>query len=457
MIFRDFFIKSSWLKMISVLLIISSEASAESKTIYIDSNATMNLNSQDLTKLLTQDSNNISKNPNAKLAATPLPIPVSPERKISIPVPLKQEAVQQPKPQEEKEIDITKATSPVSTSNIAIPVPLKQEAVQQPKPQEEKAQTHKKTAPTPQHHTNHKTENKKHDVHHAQKVKQDDAIEEEIIIEEMMLDSDLYNRPIYDHNTVILPPQISKKQYSESNKHLPKVFYQKEYTDLLFSSVKSDDIQGIKSLVQKGANINAQEVSTGYTPVMYAIKLNKIKALRALIMHGADLQKTNFDGQTALHVATLLGNAQAVEVLLSAGIDPTIRDKKGNRASEYMKSHMKKTATVMAANYQDINKALIDFVGLSAYGAVQYALQNGANVNIKDDVGADGDTPLIIAIKCQDIKMISLLLNHGASLNTKNNKNKTPIQVAKDVKNPEVIGILRTVKINREIELAEKK
>jgi ankyrin repeat protein len=65
----------------------------------------------------------------------------------------------------------------------------------------------------------------------------------------------------------------------------------------------------------------------------------------------------------------------------------------------------------MAGNYQDKTKALIDFVGLSAYDAVQYALDNGAKIDSVDDLTSDGDTPLIIAIKCQDIKMVSLLLN----------------------------------------------
>ena len=279
---------------------------------------------------------------------------------------------------------------------------------------------------------------------------QNSITEEEIIIEEVILDSEIHNRPIYDHKNVILSPNVSKKNYSENNRHLPKVFYQSEYTSLLFDAVKNNDIQGIKSLIQKGGNINAQDVSNGYTLVMHAIQCNKIKALRAIILNGADLKKTNSQGQTALHVATSLGNAQAIEVLMAAGIDPTIKDKKGKRASDYMNSRMKNVASIMVANYQDQNKALIDFVGLSAYDAVEYALNHGAKIDIQDDISTDGDTPLIIAIKCQDIKMVSLLLTRGASLNAKNKRGKTPMQIA--INNSEIMNILRTVKINRDME-----
>ncbi len=286
-------------------------------------------------------------------------------------------------------------------------------------------------------------EGQKHNLH--------DIKEEEIIIQEVILDSSLQERPIYDYKTITLSPNINKKEYSEKNRHLPKVFYQSEYTELLFDAVKGNDIQGIKSLLQSGANINAQEITSGYTPVMFAIKYNRIKALRSLILNGADLLKQNLQGQTALHVAAITGNSQAIEVLMNAGANPAIKDKKGNRVADYMKQNMKDAALIMANNYQNKTKALIDFVGLSAYDAVKYAIDNGAKINEKDDIGSDGDTALIIAIKCQDIKMVSLLLNHGAGLHIRNKKGKSPMQVAIDLKNHEIIAILQTVKINREM------
>ena len=50
---------------------------------------------------------------------------------------------------------------------------------------------------------------------------------------------------------------------------------------------------------------------------------------------------------------------------------------------------------------------LFDAIDISDYDKVENALNNGANVNAKNN---DGDTPLICAIKLEDIDMVYLLL-----------------------------------------------
>ena len=50
---------------------------------------------------------------------------------------------------------------------------------------------------------------------------------------------------------------------------------------------------------------------------------------------------------------------------------------------------------------------LFDAIGIYDYDKVEKVLKKGANVNAKND---DGDTPLILAIKLEDIDMVYLLL-----------------------------------------------
>ena len=58
-------------------------------------------------------------------------------------------------------------------------------------------------------------------------------------------------------------------------------------------------------------------------------------------------------------------------------------------------------------NQEEKDKYLFDAIGIYDYDKVEDALNNGANVNALNN---DGDTPLILAIKLEDIDMVYLLL-----------------------------------------------
>jgi ankyrin repeat protein len=58
-------------------------------------------------------------------------------------------------------------------------------------------------------------------------------------------------------------------------------------------------------------------------------------------------------------------------------------------------------------NQEEKDNYLFDAIGIYDYDKVEDALNNGANVNALNN---DGDTPLILAIKLEDIEMVYLLL-----------------------------------------------
>ena len=60
-------------------------------------------------------------------------------------------------------------------------------------------------------------------------------------------------------------------------------------------------------------------------------------------------------------------------------------------------------------NQEEKDKYLFDTIGIYDYDKVEDALNNGANVNALNN---DGDTPLIHAIRSEDINMVELLLEH---------------------------------------------
>ncbi|AUD40125.1 ankyrin repeat family protein [Flamingopox virus FGPVKD09] len=82
---------------------------------------------------------------------------------------------------------------------------------------------------------------------------------------------------------------------------------------------------------------------------------------------------------------------QIMDILLSKGIDPNIKDDLGNTALHY------------ACDYRN---------GLNM---VRYLIKNGADINIENDYGT---TPLACAVNTCNIELVSILLDSGANPNS---------------------------------------
>ncbi|HET6505570.1 MAG TPA: ankyrin repeat domain-containing protein [Baekduia sp.] len=96
-------------------------------------------------------------------------------------------------------------------------------------------------------------------------------------------------------------------------------------------AARSGRVEAIEALVALGADASA-DVYRG-TALTWAAAVDRADAITALVSLGADVdQRATFggpdhgDGVTALHIAAQAGNARAVDALLSASADPSLRD-----------------------------------------------------------------------------------------------------------------------------------
>jgi hypothetical protein len=96
-------------------------------------------------------------------------------------------------------------------------------------------------------------------------------------------------------------------------------------------AARSDRVEAIGALVARGAQVNA-DVYRG-TALMWAAAVGRAAAMRRLIELGADVDhQATFGGPThgervtALQIAAQAGHRDAVDALLAAGADPTLRD-----------------------------------------------------------------------------------------------------------------------------------
>ncbi len=98
----------------------------------------------------------------------------------------------------------------------------------------------------------------------------------------------------------------------------------------LFYAAKEGDIEGIKKLLAKGADINNAD-SEKRSPLSYA----HIRVLEMLVKAGADVNHQDEDGVTPLMENS--NNKSKIELLLKLGADKSIKDKNGKTAYDEVK------------------------------------------------------------------------------------------------------------------------
>ncbi len=158
-----------------------------------------------------------------------------------------------------------------------------------------------------------------------------------------------------------------------------------------------------------------------WTPMMYAARENSLAAGVALIKAGANLDRQDPDGATALVIAIINAHHEFAKMLIDAGANPNIGDHEAGMAALYASVDMHRLAV-------GHGRGTPPPVGLlTALDTARTLLQHGADPNatlkqriitrthtIGDTVLDEGATPLLRAAKSGDIAMVRLLVEHGA-------------------------------------------
>jgi ankyrin repeat protein len=158
----------------------------------------------------------------------------------------------------------------------------------------------------------------------------------------------------------------------------------------------------------------------GWTALMYAARQNSMDAVAALADVKADLNATDADGTTALQLAIINLHYDLATLLLNKGADPNVQDSTGMTAL-YAATDMRAPAGMMTRPDPKLRDEI------DAAGMVKVLLAHGANPNLglkKPIIGrhnnlvgdtslGEGTTPLMRAVKGNDIPLIRLLLDVG--------------------------------------------
>lgn len=200
-----------------------------------------------------------------------------------------------------------------------------------------------------------------------------------------------------------------------------------------------------RTLLAHRANINYKHKEHGHTNLIYMTKLTQTgtmelgyqdgakgdpEAIDFLIENGADLdaqedEGKNPTGKTALHYALELGHTEAGEKLIDAGAGFDIKDDEKNTALH----------TAINRGLDDLALRMLEQGGRKRAWVydedtgeeVQRPDGPGSNLNVPD---AKGNTPLHLAAKTGNERVLAALIGKGAKLSLTNREGATPLALA---------------------------
>jgi len=196
----------------------------------------------------------------------------------------------------------------------------------------------------------------------------------------------------------------------------------------LMWAVGQGNLQLVKDLVARGADVNTSVYASGTTPLMYASENNQLEILRFLVEHGtADVNAADKYGKTALMLASREGHLECVRFLVEHGAaDVNAVDKSGL------------TALMWVAHYE--TNPL--FSHMRPYvEVVRYLCQNGADPNIINKLGykaigysRNSTIKNILLEGCPPVKSTNTLTEggyHRRSKTKRNYRNKKTKRIAR--------------------------
>ena len=249
-------------------------------------------------------------------------------------------------------------------------------------------------------------------------------------------------------------------------------------TPLLWASLSSSG-EFIETLIDLGANVNAQRTDDKNTPLNLSASWNNFMAVNLLLDHGADANIAAVDGYTPLHIAVGKGFFDITKLLIKKGSNVNLQNKEGrtplflgvkNKQKHLIKLLIENEADV-TIGYKENSTDRIYLVRGKDRGraAWQYVLAkkhllglflkrtNGGSVNVADfgallrggwgkdppegtidKILEEGDfkeipgvTVLHIASKeNNEPEIIDLLVKSGANVNAQDAEGFTPLHMA---------------------------
>ena len=179
----------------------------------------------------------------------------------------------------------------------------------------------------------------------------------------------------------------------------------------LYLAIQRGDLDQLERHIHWGTDINTL-LPSGQYPRHTAAEKGRIIMVKTLLKHGAEIDAVTADGDSALDLAILSGRTQIAEVLL-------------DRGAQLDASSLLLKAASLGVTDRDI---------------VRFLTERGADLEKRNSAG---DTPLLIAIRQDNHRLATQLVNTGADVDVVAADGRSALALARELQLPELVSLLQ--------------
>jgi ankyrin repeat protein len=176
----------------------------------------------------------------------------------------------------------------------------------------------------------------------------------------------------------------------------------------LFAAVSAVDRKAVRKLLEEGVSPNVRDAG-GNTPLMVAASKGNLTIAGMLLGRGADVNAVNNSGETALNSAFAVHD-DVTRLLLASNADPLV-----------------------VTHPRPLQRLMFTAVASGSEKAVDALLGAGVQPTVKN---TNNETLLYVAAQSGDAAMVKKMIALGVSPNATTNKGFSPLRVAMGNQNP---------------------
>ncbi|XP_073837777.1 protein phosphatase 1 regulatory subunit 16A-like isoform X2 [Musca autumnalis] len=225
----------------------------------------------------------------------------------------------------------------------------------------------------------------------------------------------------------------------------------------LHQCFNDNNVEMLKLLLKYGANVNVQD-SNKWTPLHAAAACGHLELVRILIDHGANLLAVNADGNMPYDLCADENTLDYIEAEMSKrGVTQEQIDETRSATERQMLRDLQQVSKNGGDLEQSDEQGATPLHIAAANGyikVVEFLLEQHVNVNAVDK---EMWSPVHAAAHWDHLEVLEMLAQCGADLNIKNKDDETPSDVCKDPEIRERIEHLKAERENKRLSEAQGK